>query len=216
MAWESKKPVQNTPVVTPQSQSSDDFKDSRLAPQWEWNYQPRPEKWSLTEKRGWLRLHAFRPLEPDNLLKAGNTLTQRAMRTRANEVVVKLDLRGMADGQRAGLCHFASPHSSSLGVVCAGSIRTLEFKSGKEATAGPVLTGNRLWLKSTWGLDGKSQYFYSLDGKAYTPFGMPYQLAWGSYRGDRIGLYSYNNKGEAGYLDVDFLRYDYGRPNGKL
>ncbi|HEX8425266.1 glycoside hydrolase 43 family protein [Hymenobacter sp.] len=210
MAWSGKKPVLNTPVVTPQS--SDEFNDTKLPVQWEWNYQPRPEKWSLTEKKGWLRLHAYQPLEPDNLLKAGNTLTQRTMRTSTNEVIVRLDLRGMADGQRAGLCHFASPHSSSLGVVREGATRKLEFKTGNEATAGPTLMGNSLWLKSTWGLDGKSQYFYSLDGKTYKPFGQPYQMAWGSYRGDRLGLYSYNNKAEAGYVDVDYFRYNYSRP----
>ncbi|HEX8325969.1 MAG TPA: glycoside hydrolase 43 family protein [Hymenobacter sp.] len=211
MAWAGKKPLPNAPVVTPQT--SDDFTAATLGPQWEWNYQPRPGKWSLTEKRGHLRLHAFPPLEPDNLLKAGNTLTQRSMRTRANEAVVRIDLRGMADGQQAGLCHFGSPKYASLGVVSRGSARILEFSTGQDTTPGPVLKGKSLWLKSTWGLDGKSQYSYSLNGKTYTPFGTPYQLVWGAYRGDRIGLYSYNNKAEAGYVDVDFFHYEHSGPS---
>ena len=58
------------------------------------------DKWSLTERPGWLRLHAFKPLQADNLMKAGNTLTQRCFRTSSNEVVIKLDLSGMTDGQK--------------------------------------------------------------------------------------------------------------------
>jgi beta-xylosidase len=208
MAWSGKMPVQGTPVVNPQT--SDEFTGPILGPQWEWNYQPRADKWSLTDRPGWLRLKAFRPLQPDNLLKAGNTLTQRCFRTGSNEVIVKLDLGGMADGQKAGLCHFAATQSS-LGVSQQGGIRTLEFQINGKASAGPKLTGSNLWLKSTWGLDGRSQYAYSLDGCTYTNFGDIYQLTWGHYRGDRIGIYSYNNQGDTGYADVDYFRYSYGR-----
>lgn len=211
MVWSGKKPVDGTPIVLPQT--NDEFNETSLPPQWEWNYQPRAEKWSLAERPGWLRLHAFQPLESDDPLKAGNTLTQRSMRTSANEVVIKLDVNGMADGQKAGLCHFASPHDSSLGVRQEGTARRLEWESGDRITSGPLVTGNSLWLRSTWGLDGKSQFSYSVDGKTFTNFGEPYQLAWGSYRGDRIGIYSYNNKADAGYVDVDFFHYAYAEPH---
>jgi len=204
MVWSGKKPVPNAPIVFPQT--SDEFSNPTLPPQWEWNHQPRKDKWSLSERRGWLRLHAFKPLRQDDLLKAGNTLTQRCFRTNSNEVTVKLDLSAMADGHKAGLCHYAKSHSA-LGVTQHGATRTLEYKLNGKATFGPVLTGNILWIRSTWGLDGQSQYSYSLDGQIYIDFGEPYQLTWGHYRGDRIGLFSYNNKAEAGYVDFDYLYY---------
>ena len=75
MVWQAPKPLPLIPAQTPQL--SDSFDKPSLAPQWEWNYQPRDEMWSLTEKPGNLRLKAFRPLETNNLFKAGNTLTQR-------------------------------------------------------------------------------------------------------------------------------------------
>ncbi len=213
MVWAGKKPVANTLIIIPQS--SDDFESLALPAQWEWNYQPRDEKWSLEERPGWLRLHAFVPLEPDNLFKAGNTLTQRCFRTSTNEVIVKLDLSGLADGQKAGLCHFAKTRSM-LGVTQSGTSRRLEYKHNDEITSGPELDGEIVWLRSTWGLDGKSQYSFSLDGKNFTPFGKPYLLSWGSYRGDRIGLYSYNNKAEAGYVDVDFFHYSYAPEKSEI
>jgi len=70
-----------------------------------------------------------------------------------------------------------------------------------------VLAGKALWIKSTWGLDGRSQFAYSLDGRRYTEFGVPYQLSWGHYRGNRIGLFSYNNKTADGYADIDSFYY---------
>jgi beta-xylosidase len=210
MVWSWKKPLERSPPVTPQT--DDDFNESILPPQWEWNYQPRADKWSLTERPGWLRLHAFRPLQRNDLLKAGNTLTQRSLRTSTNEVIVKLDLTGMADGQKAGLCHFSSPHYSTMGVSQNGVVRTLEFSIAGDITTGLVLTNCNLWLKSTWGLDGQSHYAYSTDGKNYHNFGENYQLRWGSYRGDRIGIYSYNNQADAGCVDVDVFQYNYSGP----
>jgi beta-xylosidase len=197
--------------LTPQS--SDDFSSAVLGVQWEWNHQPRADKWSLQERPGFLRLHAFRPLRPDDLMKAGNTLTQRCFRTRDNQVVLKLDCAGLADGQKSGLCHFARNHAA-LGVVQDGGIRRLEFRDNGKLTAGPELSGNQLWLRSLWGLDGRSRFAYSTDGSSFTDFGPGYQLSWGHYRGDRIGVYSFNNKQDAGHVDVDFLTYTYAGMSG--
>jgi beta-xylosidase len=209
MKWQGKMPVKGTKVVTPQS--SDDFNETTLPPQWEWNYQPRANKWSLTQRPGWLRLAAFKPIEQDNLLKAGNTLTQRVFRTAKNEVIVKMDVHAMANGGKAGLCHFNDPkHYSLIGIRCLDKVRSLEFRAnGSDDIAGPVITVNVVWLRSTWGLDGLSHYSYSTDGKTFTDFGNAYQLAWGSYRGDRIGLFNYNNNVDEGYIDADYFNYTY-------
>jgi len=44
--------------------------------------------------------------------------------------------------------------------------------------------------------------------KFYSAFDNPYQMVWASYRGDRIGIYSYNNKTGNGYIDVDYFHYN--------
>ena len=36
---------------------------------------------------------------------------------------------------------------------------------------------------------------------------MIYPLSWGYYRGDRFGIYSYNNKADAGCVDIDYVQY---------
>jgi hypothetical protein len=109
------------------------------------------------------------------------------------------------------LCHFAKD-SSCLGISESGANRSLEYRKGGIITPGPEIKGSEVWLRSTWGLDGNSQYSYSTDGKTFTNFGEPYLLSWGSYRGDRIGIYSFNNKADAGFVDVESFRYTYAGP----
>ena len=48
----------------------------------------------------------------------------------------------------------------------------------------------------------------STNGKSYKTCGAEYQWKWGSYRGDRIGLFTYNNLHESGYVDVDYMTYE--------
>jgi beta-xylosidase len=216
MVWRGAMPVGGkalSSVVT-----GDDFSASTLKPEWQWNYQPRPGMWSLTERPGFLRLHAFAPLKPNDLKTVGDVLTQRAFRSKRNEVTVKLDLTGMVDGQEAGLAHFAKT-SASLSVVQYGATPGLTVTVNGARPVMPLvpmlddlLPGRQktIWLRSTWGFDGLSQFSYSFDGKAFTPIGDPYQLTWGSYRGDRVGLFTTNAK-DQGWVDFAAFQYEVER-----
>ena len=152
MVWSARKPVQNGPLFVPQT--DDDFSSPRLGVQWEWNYQPRGGKWSLSERSGWLRLHAWKPLRPGDLKAAGNTLTQRVMRTQHNVVTVELDPSGMADGQVAGLCHYDRNYAT-IAVRRESGVLAIESARNQTIMPGPTLTGKPLWLRSEWDLDGR-------------------------------------------------------------
>jgi hypothetical protein len=128
------------------------------------------------------------------------------MRAATNEVTVKMDVSGLADGQEAGVAHFAKTYSS-LGVVKQGTVRTISLNTDGVRLEGPVLTQNALWVRSSWGFDGLSRWSYSLDGKVFTAMGTPYPLTWGHYRGDRIGLFTVNAAAEAGFVDFQSFRY---------
>lgn len=114
----------------------------------------------------------------------------------------------MVDGQKAGLCHISSK-SSALGIVQKNGKRYLEYRYNDHSTLGEELLQSYIWLQSRWGLGGKSQYYYSLNGDTFQPFGEPYQMVWGNYRGDRIGIYIFNDQKEEGWIDVDYLHYRY-------
>lgn len=204
MVWRADKPIGGLPPVMPQT--DDDFEGFEIGVQWNWNHQPRADKWSLDENPGYLRLHAFPPLEPGNLKRAGNTLTQRVFSAPRNEATLVIEVGGMADGQEAGLCHLGGTYSW-LGLCQENGKRVLVYNDNGNRTTGPEIEVERIWLRSTWGQDAVSRFSYSLDGETFTEFGEPYRLTWGDYRGDRIGVFTYNDLGEAGYIDVDDFHY---------
>jgi hypothetical protein len=69
------------------------------------------------------------------------------------------------------------------------------------------VTTTRIWLRSTWGEEGMASFSYSLDGFAFTEIGSSCRLSWGSYRGDRIELYTWNRTMEQGHVDFSNFRY---------
>ena len=212
ITWSGKKPINGFPIQIPQT--SDEFNAPALAPQWEWNYQPRPGKWSLTERPGWLRLHAFKPLRPGDFFKAGDTLTQRLMGTQGGEVVMKMDAGKMADGQTAGLTIFWK-ETAQLSVVQQHGARRIECSRNGAVTPGPALTGAEVWLKAAIDAEGGSTFAYSLDGKVFTPIGDRFPFGWHNYRGTRLAIHSYNNEADAGSVDVDFFHYTVVGPGSK-
>ncbi|MGN6339349.1 MAG: glycoside hydrolase family 43 protein [Ginsengibacter sp.] len=211
MVWTGRKPISHKRTIS--IQSSDEFSTNRLNVQWEWNYQPRADKWSLTEHKGFLRLYAFMPIHSNNkrsiILRAGNTLTQRSMRTPSNVATVKIDIGHMTDGQFAGLTHFSTSSNSLFGIKQENGTRTLVYDNNGKDTLGVRVNSKPVWLRSTWDANGINHYAFSTDGKSYQAFGSSYQLTWGSYRGDRIGVFNFNSKEDKGYIDVDWFRYDY-------
>jgi beta-xylosidase len=212
MVWTGRKPILSKSAKI-KLQTSDDFSAQKLLPQWECNYQPRAGKWSLTQRKGFLRLHAFSPLNPTDkrniILRAGNTLTQRSLRTRSNIVTVKIDIGSMTNGQYAGITHFSTTSNSLLGIKKEQGIRRLFYSYNNVDTTGIALSGKYIWLQSQWNANGENIYAYSLDGKEFVAFGGRSTLTWGGYRGDRIGIFNFNIEGESGFIDVDYFNYRY-------
>lgn len=133
------------------------------------------------------------------------------MRTPANVVTVRIDISHMVDGQFGGLTHFSTTSNSLFGIRQENGIRSLVYSVNGKDTSGISVQGKSIWLRSTWDANGTSYYAFSTDGRAYQSFGAAYQLTWGSYRGDRIGIFNFNTKEDNGYIDVDWFRYDYGK-----
>ena len=88
---------------------SDDFSSDKLSLYWQWNHNPINDKWSLTERPGYMRLRTNRIV--DNVFLAPNTLTQR-MEGPMCEGTILLDTSKMKDGDFAGLSAFNCPAGS--------------------------------------------------------------------------------------------------------
>jgi hypothetical protein len=119
---------------------------------------------------------------------------------------VRIDISAMVDGQESGLAHFAKTYGA-ISVIQTGGIRRLSYNFNGARTIGPEIKGNILYMRSTWDAEGNSQFLFSVDGRDYRRLGDPYTLTWGSYRGDRIGLFTVASTQQPGYIDVDWFRY---------
>ena len=215
MVWDGKMPLAGQRRTFPQG--SDDFNTGVLSPVWEWNYQPRAGKWSLAERPGFLRLHAFAGLDGGNLLKVGNMLTQRVVRSPGQSFVAQLDLRGMADGQHAGLAHFSAQQggnpaasTASVGVVMEQGRRFVEVSRDGVYTRLQHWPHLAIWLRSEWGIEGSSTLSVSADGRSYQSASAAVPLSWGAYRGSRLGLFTFNPDEERGHIDISQVRYPVG------
>lgn len=210
MPWENiQKPIQSDEIKIPVT--SDEFSDDELGYQWVWNFQPDDTKWSLTEREGYIRLYAKKPLRTDTLNKAPNTLLQRLYKTDGNVVTTKIDISNMADGQNAGMTHSAGSTNTMIGVIQENGKRYLRYKTSSGADMRGIEIPSDItdiYFRSEWDTTCMNYFSYSLDGVNYKYFGQKYQLIGSNYRGDYVGLYSYNDKSETGYIDVDYFRYE--------
>jgi beta-xylosidase len=206
MAWFGNKPIAGKSPS--ERKFSDDFSGTSLTHEWEWNYHPRDDKWSLTERPGFLRLHAFKQLQRDNILKTGNCLTQRVYQSGRGEVTVKLDVSRMTDGQSAGLC-FYSKKAGWIGVTRENGVIKIVQVEDHHRAPGPALTGTDLWLRAAITSTGEVTWSHGSNGKDFTTLGAPHQCDWANYRGTRIGIFTCNNDSSSGSVDIDGFSYAY-------
>ncbi len=203
-----KKPdVEGTyPITAPQS--SDEFSEPALGWQWQWNHNPVDGQWSLTDKPGWLVLRALKAPE---LRVARNTLTQKVMGL-TGEVVTLLDVSQMQTGQKAGLCNFSNVFHS-VGVAHKDGRLYVFFEGTRKTSVEIPLSRKQVYLRLTLSLaDQKNQFSYSLDGRSYEPIGPAFEATWAHWKGTRIGLFSFNEQGDAGSAAFSFFRYEYDGP----
>jgi beta-xylosidase len=195
-----RKPAVDHPRPISRPATSDGFDGPVLSPQWQWNHNPVPEAWSLTERPGWLRLEA-RP--GSDMSRARNTLTQKLWDD-AGVFDVRLDISGMADGQRAGLTFISGSTFGWVGVARRGGVSRVFWDGGE----GPALEGSDVWLRGRYSGD-VARLEYSLDGRSWVDTGVTFALVFGHWKGARVGVFCY---GRLGHVDVDWVRYRYGSP----
>lgn len=186
-------------------QTSDEFSGAKLGPQWEWNHNPEDARWSLTERRGYLRL---KPGFAADIFSARNTLTEM-MQDDAFEFTTRLELSGMKDGDHAGLAMFEQA-ASGVEVVQAGGVRSQGFFHGSQTVDGAArLAGASVLLRVR--VDGDSAtYFSSVDeGKSFQPVGPAVRIAFSWWKGSRQALFAYTTQqsSDAGHVDFDWAHY---------
>ncbi|MBR1782095.1 MAG: glycoside hydrolase 43 family protein [Bacteroidales bacterium] len=194
-----KKPA-GPETVPSRPATSDDFSAPVPGAQWQFNHNPVPEGWSLTENPGKLTYHA---LKAASFREARNTLSQKLFGYEGT-VTVKLDTRRFTEGCRAGLSVMGSV-MSALGVKMEGGQRCL-YLAADDGTESAVqaLKGPSACLRFTYDAVAESfQFYYSTDGKAFQPIGEPFGCYRANWKGVRPALFCYNENEESGEAVFD-------------
>ncbi|MDX2152050.1 MAG: glycoside hydrolase 43 family protein [Bryobacteraceae bacterium] len=194
---------------------SDDFSQPVLQWVWQWNHVPVDGKWSLTERPGFLRLHA---LPAENLWRARNTLTQRAIGPASTPTIV-LETDGLKPGDVAGLALFNRPYAW-LGVErdeTAAFVVLFDEQTGKPVRR--PLTKSRIWLRAECDFMTEiARFSYSIDGKAFESIGDPWPMVFQltTFQGIRYSLFAYSTRAGAapGFADFDSIHVHEPHPRG--
>lgn len=194
--------------------ASDEFtlkKGQTTLPQvWQWNHNPDNKLWSLSHRKGFLRLTTGR-LDTSFLL-ARNTLTQRTIGPVCSGSTM-LDISNMKDGDFAGLC-LLQKNYGLVGVRVEGdkkSIVMINATGGKPIEAAVVpFTEKAIYFKAECDFTNKkdvADFFYSFDGKDWKTIGTQLKMSYTlpHFMGYRFGLFNYATKNTGGFADFDFF-----------
>lgn len=185
-------------------QDSDEFASGKLGLQWEWNHNPDDSRWSLTERPGYLRMHAG---SAEHLVSARNTLTQ-ILQGPNETMTARIDISHMTDGQRAGLALFGV-RPIWIGVVRDGVQSHVILSSAGVETMGPAVKGGTIELRAEVSKDRSVVMSYSLDGKTFVPMGGANLWRFSWWKGSRPALFTYTTGSDGGFVDVDWFHAEH-------
>ncbi len=200
--------------LVPGIAASDDFDrkngDPALPLVWQWNHNPNNALWSVSQRKGFLRLTTGRI--DSNLLSARNTLTQRTFGPTSSGST-SIDVSHMKEGDCAGLALLQKKYGL-VGVVMDGGrwIVMVKVENGAAVEQQRVpLDRETVYLKAECDfrdLADVARFFYSLDGRTWKPIGttlkMEYTLP--HFMGYRFALFNFATREIGGYVDFDFFR----------
>ena len=177
---------------------------------WQWNHNPDNKLWSVTQRKGYLRLTTGRI--DSTLLMARNTLTQRTIGPVCTGAT-SMDVSHMKDGDFAGLC-LLQKNFGQLGVRVNKGVKSIVMISA--GTGKPVeiqsvpLSHNIVYFKAECNFKDRTdiaKFFYSYDGKVWNFIGEPLKMAYTipQFIGYRFGLFNYATKNVGGYADFDYF-----------
>lgn len=196
---------------------SDDFSRSRgdvpLPLFWQWNHVPDDSNWSVTERKGWLRLRTGR-VDKD-FLQARNTLTQRTIGP-TSKATTKIDVTHMRDGDFAGLA-LLQKHYGQIGIKMEnGQKKLVMINAESDSTvvgASIPLNANIVFLRAECDfteLRDEAEFFYSLDGNDWKRIGSKLKMTYTvpQFIGYRFALFNYATEQIGGYADFDYIKIE--------
>jgi len=196
---------------------SDDFTrktgEQALPLVWQWNHNPDNALWSVTARKGYLRLTTGRV--ETSFMQAKNTLTQRTIGPVCSGSV-RMDVTGMKEGDFAGLSLFQRKYGQ-VGVKVIDGRKRIVMVNGEAEEPIEVeslpLNKKTVYFKAECDFrdrTDKGRFYYSMDGRAWKQIGNVLQMSYTMphFMGYRFALFNYATEEIGGYADFDYFRLE--------
>jgi beta-xylosidase len=208
-----KKPAVAGRVEPAVPQTTDTVDNRELGLQWQWQANPRSDWWSLSARRGWLRLSA-QPMPPDasNLWPVPSLLLQK-LPAPVFTSTTQVSFDSLRVGERAGLIVMGLDYAYlAVRVTNAGAelaqmrVRDAD-RGGVEQGVATRLTGSSVYLRVSVSDGANCRFAWSADGIRFTDIGEPFPAREGKWIGAKVGLFAAARRNEVrrGYADFDAL-----------
>jgi beta-xylosidase len=207
-----KKPNVGKTYPVKEFPTSDEFNTGSLGMQWGWNHNPDSTKWSLTARKGFLRLTTGNTTP--NLTMARNTLTQRPFAKHNQNIptvaVTKMDVSQMKNGDEAGLAMFQAPYAYIAVRQTNGLKYIVMVNNGKTIDSAAVGKSTIFLRTIASNASKKATFEYSIDNKNFAPIGdvLTMQFSLKIFTGNKFCLFNYATKETGGYVDFDWFRVE--------
>ncbi len=180
---------------------------------WQWNHNPDNKNWSVSERKGYLRLRTGRV--DTSFLSAKNTLTQRTFGPECSGTI-SLDVSSMKQGDFAGLA-LLQKYFGLVAVKFTDGVKSIAMISAESGN--PVeqqqipLPQDTVYFKIDCNfkdLRDEASFFYSLDGTSWIAIGGKLKMSYTipHFMGYRFGLFNYATRSAGGFVDFDFFRIE--------
>jgi beta-xylosidase len=197
-------------------QDGDEFNETKLGLQWQWQANPK-EGWAFPTPNGSLRM--FSVYQPDSVQSIWSLPNILGQKTPADEFIVRLKVtfKPKFKNERFGLVLFGADYAyisieksdDKLYIRCKDNIQA--DKNGKEKSgASYPLSSNTVYLELKVEKGGIYHFGFCEDDKVYTTVVRSHTAKPGRWVGAKIGMFCLRNNitNDAGYVDIDWVRFD--------
>jgi beta-xylosidase len=214
---EFSKPVSGKNIPPTAPQSADDFSSKTLGLQWQWNANPKESWYSLSSKKGFLRLAAMKRSENSANLRAYPAILLQKFPAPEFTSTLKLSAANLKAGDRFGFivmgldysyigCEKKGDSLSIVRVICKnadeGNAELIEDSSSVPA--------GTLCLRIICGDGAVCTFSFSSDDKTYQTLGSFFTAREGQWIGARIGVFCTRSGASrsGGSVDLDWIHFN--------
>ena len=191
--------------------TSDEFEEDKLPLEWEWNHNPDNAHWSLSARKGFMRITTGRV--DANIMNVRNQLGQRTFGPKSS-AWISMDVSNMKDGDIAGISAFQKNYGYIAVKMNGNEKKFIMVNAGggnpSEVASAP-LSGNTAYLRIDCDFTNKTDkatFHYSTDGKSWKQLGNTLSMSYTipHFMGYRFQMFNQATKAAGGYVDFDWFK----------